>query len=72
MAERNEQQVSRRRPDLLTLLAGIATLLVASYVLSDGATWLPVLDARWVLAGGAVLVGVLLLAGSLRGGRRDR
>lgn len=61
----------RRGVDLTTLVLGIATLLVSAYVLSDGATWLPAYDLKWVLAGGAVLVGALMLGASLRGGRRD-
>lgn len=70
MAE-NPSGVERRRPDLLTLLAGLATLLVSAYVLTDGAIWLPSLDLRWIFAGGAILGGLLLLALSLRGRKRD-
>ncbi|MDQ0377462.1 hypothetical protein [Amycolatopsis thermophila] len=61
----------RRGVDAFTLVLGIGTLLVSAYVLSDGATWLPAFDLKWVLAGGAVLVGVLMLGASMRGGRRD-
>jgi hypothetical protein len=68
VAEHNETE--RKRPDLLTMLAGIATLLMAAYVLTDGRTWLPAFDPRWLLAGGAVLVGLLLLGSSVR--RRDK
>lgn len=57
----------QRRVDWFTLVAGIGTLLAAGYVLGDGPSWLPVLDLRWVLAGAAALVGVVLLASSLRG-----
>ncbi|NIJ14142.1 hypothetical protein FHU38_004486 [Saccharomonospora amisosensis] len=73
MAEPNETGTpsGRRRVDIVTLLSGIATLLVSAYVLSDGATWLPEMDLRWVLAGGAVLVGTLLLAASMRGNCRE-
>ncbi|HWD06672.1 MAG TPA: hypothetical protein VG674_29950 [Amycolatopsis sp.] len=56
----------RRGVDMFTLVVGIATLLVSGYVLSDGASWLPTFDVRWIIAGGAVFVGVLLLAASLR------
>ncbi len=66
MAER-EPEVRRRGPDVLTLLAGIATLLVSAYVLTDGAIWIPSLDPRWLLAGGALVVGLLLLMLSVRG-----
>ncbi len=69
MADHDETP-ERKRLDLLTLLAGIATLLMAAYVLTDGRTWLPSFDPRWLLAGGAVLVGLLLLGSSVR--RRNR
>ncbi|MBM7770216.1 hypothetical protein JOD54_000420 [Actinokineospora baliensis] len=59
-----------RRIDPLTLLAGLATLAASAFVLTDGRIWLPSLDPRWLLAGVAVLVGVLLLGGSLRGKRK--
>ncbi|PXY32258.1 hypothetical protein [Prauserella muralis] len=74
MADQENGNVQQRRPgvDVLTLLAGIATLLVSAYVLSDGVTWLPAFDLRWVLAGGAVLVGTLMLAASVRGGGRRK
>ncbi|OXM42707.1 hypothetical protein [Amycolatopsis alba] len=63
-------QPAKRGADVITLFVGIATLLVAGYVLSDGASWLPRFDFRWVMAGGAIFVGVLLLAASLRKSRR--
>jgi len=54
-----------RRTDLFTLICGVVTLLVAGYVLSDGASWLPDVDLRWLLAGAAAAIGVSLLASSL-------
>ncbi|RSM71218.1 hypothetical protein DL991_36675 [Amycolatopsis sp. WAC 01375] len=63
-------QPAKRGVDVFTLIIGIATLLVSGYVLSDGASWLPQFDFRWVMAGGAIFVGVLLLAASLRKSRR--
>lgn len=63
MAER-EQNETKRFPDVLTLLAGIGTLLVSAYVLTDGRFTIP--NPTWLLAGGALLVGVLMLASSLR------
>lgn len=62
----------KRRVDFFTLFAGVVALLVAGYVLGDGASWLPVMDLRWVLAGGAVIIGVLMLIASVAGGRRSR
>jgi hypothetical protein len=59
-----EQNETRRFPDVLTLLAGLGTLLVSAYVITDGAFRIP--NPTWIVAGGALLVGVLLLASSLR------
>lgn len=63
MADR-EQNETKRFPDVLMLLAGIGTLLVSAYVITNGAFRVP--NPTWLLAGGALLVGVLLLASSLR------
>jgi hypothetical protein len=60
----------RRFPDPLNLIVGLFTIGVASYALSDGGWGLPAMDPRWVVAGGALLVGLLLLGASLRPGRR--
>jgi hypothetical protein len=43
---------------------------VSAYVLSDGASWLPQFDFRWVIAGGAVFVGLMLLGASFGSKRR--
>ena len=51
----------------VSCIAGIGTLLVSAYVLTDGAFTVP--NPTWLLAGGALLVGILLLASSLRGKR---
>lgn len=61
----------RRTPDLLTMTAGAGALCVSVFVLLGGAIRLQSVDARWALATVAVLVGVLLIAGSLRP-RRSR
>ncbi|MET7995595.1 hypothetical protein ABZU76_32355 [Amycolatopsis sp. NPDC005232] len=66
MADNSNIPTRRRGVDVITLIVGLATLLVSGYVLSDGASWLPAFDFRWVVAGGAVFIGVLLLAASLR------
>ncbi len=63
MADR-EQNETKRFPDVLTLLAGLGTLLVSAYVITDGGFRVP--NPTWILADGALLVGVLLLASSLR------
>jgi hypothetical protein len=68
--ETEVQRPRRRGVDVFTMIAGVATLLVSAYVLTDGASWLPPFDLRWVFAGGAVLVGILMLGASLGGGRR--
>ncbi|MGH3878209.1 MAG: hypothetical protein ACRDSK_14355 [Actinophytocola sp.] len=73
MADKTRETETRRRwPDVFTLIMGLATLVASGYVLSDGRLWLPTVDPRWLVTGGALLVGVLLLASSLRGGRRKR
>lgn len=58
------EQSSRKRFDPFALIAGIATLLVSAFVLTDGAIWNALPDARWLVAGVAVLGGLMLLLGS--------
>jgi hypothetical protein len=65
-----EAPPARRGVDFFTLIVGVATLLISAYVLSDGASWLPHFDFRWVIAGGAVFVGLMLLGASFGGKRR--
>jgi hypothetical protein len=65
-----ETQPVKHGVDVFTLIMGVATLLVSAYVLSDGASWLPRFDFRWVVAGGAVFVGLMLLGASFGGKRR--
>jgi hypothetical protein len=60
----------RRGPDLLTLLAGLGALGIAGTALLGGIAWLPDLDPRWVIAALALIVGLLLVLGSLRPPRR--
>jgi hypothetical protein len=67
-----EPESRRRFPDVFTLLMGLATLVASGYVLSDGNMWFPRVDPRWLITGAALFVGVLLLASSLRSGRRKR
>jgi protein-S-isoprenylcysteine O-methyltransferase Ste14 len=66
------RKATRRAPDPVALVAGILTLGVSGYVLTDGALGIPATDPQWLLAGAALLIGLLMLAGSLRSGRRHR
>jgi uncharacterized membrane protein HdeD (DUF308 family) len=56
----------RRGPDVLTLLMGLISLVAACMALFQWTPPLPLLDPRWLLAGAAVLVGLLLFAASVR------
>jgi hypothetical protein len=60
----------RPGPDLLTLIAGLGALGIAGTALLGGFHWLPHVDARWSLAALALIVGLLLVIGSLRPSRR--
>jgi hypothetical protein len=59
-------ETPRRTPDVLNLVVGILTLGMALAAFVGKVPDLSGVDPRWVLAGGAALVGVLLLVGSLR------
>ena len=64
----------RRGPDPLALLVGLATLAMAVFAFVGELPDLSGVDPRWLLAGGAAVVGLVLLVGSLRGrsgGRRS-
>ncbi len=63
----------RRGLDPLALIVGLATLAMAVFAFVGELPDLSGFDPRWLLAGGAVAVGLVLLVGSLRnrsGGRR--
>lgn len=62
---------SRRGADPFTLIIGVVALFVSVVAFTEDTGWLSALDPRWLLAGGAVLVGMLLLIGSLRRPRND-
>jgi hypothetical protein len=63
----------RRGLDVLTLLVGLASLAVAMFAFVGTVPDLPAFDVRWLLAGVAVLVGLVLLVGSVRrSSGRDR
>ena len=56
-----------RRPfDPIMLVLGLVTLAVATYIVGYGYVPFPHFDTKWVIAGGGVLVGVLMLTASLR------
>jgi hypothetical protein len=59
----------RRGPDVLTLVVGLMSLAAAVLVLAGWIPDLRLFDLRWVLSGGAVVLGVLLLAASARSPR---
>ncbi|QFZ23405.1 hypothetical protein [Saccharothrix syringae] len=65
MADR-DRSVERRDVDVVGLVLGVAALVASAYVLSDGTAWPAFLDLRWALAGGAMVIGIGLLAASLR------
>jgi hypothetical protein len=52
--------------DPLALVAGVAALLVSAYILTDGTLPLPDIPGRWLLAGAAAFIALLMLLGSLR------
>lgn len=60
------EQRRRRAPDLVTLVVGLLALGMAGAAFVGRLPVLPGFDPRWLLAGGAALLGILLLAGSLR------
>ena len=65
--EMTTQTKAPRRPfDPIMLVLGLVTLAVATYVIGYGYVPFPRIDTKWVIAGGGVLVGVLMLTASLR------
>jgi hypothetical protein len=62
---------SWRGPDPVALLVGLLTLGMALAALVGELPDLSGFDPRWLLAGGAAVVGLMLLVGSLRGRRKS-
>jgi hypothetical protein len=60
----------RRGPDLFTLLVGLGALGIAGATLFADTAWQRSVNSRWLLAALALLVGLLLVVGSLRPPRR--
>ena len=62
--------VARRRgPDPVALVVGLLSIAMAVFAFVGQVPDLSGLDPRWLLAGGAAVVGLMLLVGSLRGRR---
>lgn len=68
MAEDGTTGTRKRRPDVVALLAGILSLLIAAAGITGTGPW-EVVDIRWLLAGAAVVAGIVFLAASLRNSR---
>lgn len=62
------ETTTRHRPQALTLVTGLAALLLSVFAFVGE---LPPVDLRWVLAVGAATLGLTLLVGSVRR-RRER
>jgi fatty acid desaturase len=60
-----ERRPRRGFPDPFAMIIGLITLVLSAYALSDGAINLPA-DPRWLIAGVALFVGLMLLGASLR------
>ena len=64
-----DRLVRRRGPDVIMLVVGLLALGMSVSAFVGELPTFTGFDARWLLAGGAALLGVLLLVGSLRGRR---
>ena len=62
----DQPRETRRMPDLLTLVAGLVALGVAGSGFLGESPDLSGFDPRWLLAGGAVVLGLVLLGVSVR------
>lgn len=73
MADRSASEPTveraRRSPDMITLVVGLASLAMATFAIVGYVPPFPSLDPRWLLAGAATILGLLLLITSLRGPR---
>jgi hypothetical protein len=66
----DDAKIARRRgPDVVMLLVGLLALGMSVSAFVGQVPSLAGFDPRWLLAGGAAVIGLLLLAGGLRGRR---
>ncbi|GAA2887823.1 hypothetical protein GCM10010472_52730 [Pseudonocardia halophobica] len=65
-ARQQEERAVRRMPDPLALIVGLVSLGIAGSGFLGRAPDLSAFDARWLLAGGAVVLGLVLLVASVR------
>lgn len=63
--QQQQTPLYQRLPNPMMLIFGLATLFASGYILT-GNWWFPSIDPRWLIAGGALVVGLLLLGASLR------
>jgi hypothetical protein len=64
-----DRSMRKRGPDVIMLLVGVLALGMSVSAFVGEVPSFTGFDARWLLAGGAALLGVLLLVGSLKGRR---
>lgn len=64
--EPTSELARRRAPDPLALVVGVASIAVAIMAFVGVVLVLPGFDPRWLLAAGAVVVGLLLLGATVR------
>jgi hypothetical protein len=62
-------EATKRSLNPFALGEGLIALAIAAYILTGG-RWLDGISSRWILAGGALVVGLILLLASLRTGRK--
>jgi hypothetical protein len=66
----DQETEPRRGFDIVAFVFAVGALLVSAFTLTGGQYWPDFLDLRWVVAGGAIVIGLGLLAGSVLRGRR--
>ena len=64
-----ERSATREAPDVIALLVGLVSLVTATFSIIGYTPEPPSFDPRWLIAGGAAVVGLILLVSSVRGSR---